>query len=80
MSRVFNIEDVGLTAKDAVISCPVEIPPNIPPALFDKNFVLPLLDLISSEFVYPVKLAAIIPAPMFTPLTALILINPAAIS
>ena len=80
VSRVFKIEDVGLTANDAIISCPVEILPQIPPALLDKNFALPLLDLISSELVSPVKLAAFIPAPMFTPLTALILISPAAIS
>ena len=46
VSRVFKIEDVGLTANDAIISCPVEIPPKIPPALLDKNFAFTLLDLI----------------------------------
>ena len=30
-----KIEDVGFTAKEIIISCPVEIPPSIPPALFD---------------------------------------------
>ena len=35
---VFRIDDVGLTAKDTIISCPLEIPPKIPPALFDLNF------------------------------------------
>ena len=34
-----NIEEVGLTAKDAIISWPDEIPPNIPPALLDLNNV-----------------------------------------
>ena len=30
-----KIEEVGLTANETTISCPVEIPPKIPPALFD---------------------------------------------
>ena len=34
-----RIEDVGFTANDITISCPVDIPPSIPPALFDLNFV-----------------------------------------
>jgi hypothetical protein len=29
---LFKIEDVGLTAKETIISWPVEIPPRIPPA------------------------------------------------
>jgi hypothetical protein len=37
---LFKIEDVGLTAKEITISCPEEIPPSIPPALFELNFVL----------------------------------------
>jgi hypothetical protein len=51
------------------------MPPNIPPALLDLNFVLPDPLLISSEFSSPLKNAAFIPAPIFTPLTALILIS-----
>ena len=34
----FKIDYVALTAKEAIISRPVEIPPNIPPALFEPNF------------------------------------------
>ncbi len=30
--RGLKIEEVGFTAKRATIGCPVEIPPNIPPA------------------------------------------------
>ena len=30
VSLLFIIEDVGLTAKEAIISCPEEIPPSIP--------------------------------------------------
>ena len=30
-----NIDEVGFTAKDILISCPLEIPPRIPPALLD---------------------------------------------
>ena len=37
---LFKIEDVGLTAKDTIISCPEDIPPRIPPALFVLNFNL----------------------------------------
>jgi len=43
--------------------------------LLDLNFALPRIPLISSEFSSPLKKAAFIPAPMFTPLTALILIK-----
>ena len=75
VSLVFKIDDVGFTAKDTIISWPEDIPPNIPPALLDLNYVLPLMLLISSEFSSPFKKAAFIPAPIFTPLTALILIN-----
>ena len=34
-----RIEEVGLTANETIISCPVDIPPRIPPALFDLKFV-----------------------------------------
>ena len=39
-----KIEEVGLTANETTISCPDEIPPNIPPALFELKLVFfPLL-------------------------------------
>ena len=42
------MDDVGFTANETFISCPVDIPPRIPPALFDLKLVLPLLFKISS--------------------------------
>jgi hypothetical protein len=69
-----------LTAKDAIIFCPDEIPPRIPPAWLVLKFIFPDFFLISSEFSSPLKYAAFIPEPIFTPLTALILIKAAAIS
>ncbi len=33
VSLLFKIEEVGLTANDAIISWPDEMPPKIPPAL-----------------------------------------------
>ena len=33
-----KIEEVGFTANDTIISCPEDIPPKIPPALFELNF------------------------------------------
>ena len=77
---VVKIEDVGLTANDAIISCPEEIPPKIPPALLELNFNLLFFNDISSEFCSPLSCAEFIPAPTFTPLTALMLINADAIS
>ena len=35
---LFRIDEVGLTAKETIISWPLEIPPRIPPALFESNF------------------------------------------
>jgi hypothetical protein len=32
VSLLVKIDEVGLTANDAIISCPDEIPPRIPPA------------------------------------------------
>ena len=32
-----NIYEVGFTANETIISCPLEIPPRIPPALLDLN-------------------------------------------
>ena len=80
VSLEFKIEEVGFTAKEQTISCPEEIPPRIPPALLVLKFTFQFLLLISSELVSPVKLAASIPAPMFTAFTALILIRAEAIS
>ena len=59
VSLLDNIEDVGLTEKEATISCPEEIPPNIPPALLDLKFIFPDLVLISSEFSSPFKKAGL---------------------
>ena len=36
---LLRIEEVGLTAKETIMSCPLEIPPRIPPALLDLNLV-----------------------------------------
>ncbi len=69
-----KIELVGLTAKRTTMSCPVEMPPSMPPALFDRNTTLPSCIRISSEFSSPAKAAAANPAPISTPLTALIVI------
>ena len=56
------------------------MPPNIPPALFVSNFnFLPFCE-ISSEFCSPLSCAEFIPAPILTPLTALILMKLDAIS
>ena len=32
-----NIDEVGFTANETIISCPLEIPPRITPALLDLN-------------------------------------------
>ena len=34
-----RIDEVGLTAKETTISCPEDIPPRIPPALFELKFI-----------------------------------------
>jgi len=73
-----RIELVGLTAKRATMSWPVEIPPRTPPALFDRNTTRPSSIRISSEFSSPLSVAAEKPAPISTPLTALIVIRPRA--
>ena len=80
MLLLVKIEDVGLTANEATIFWPEEIPPKIPPAWLVLNLILPELFLISSEFSSPLYFAALIPAPMFSPFTAFILIIAAAIS
>ena len=66
-----RILEVGLSARCAKIDCPEEMPPRIPPALFDKNFTSELLPiLISSAFSSPVRAALENPAPISTPYTA----------
>ena len=35
---VVKIDDVGFTAKEAIISWPLDIPPKIPPALLELKF------------------------------------------
>ena len=50
-----RIDEVGFTAKDTIISCPLDIPPSIPPALFDLNLIFFPFEIISSEFSSPVN-------------------------
>ena len=71
---LINIEIVGFTANLTTISCPVVIPPSIPPELFDLNDTFSFLETISSEFSYPLDSALWKPKPISTPLTAGILI------
>jgi len=72
--RGVNIEEVGFTENLVMISCPVEIPPNMPPELLDLYSGPSSPIKISSEFSSPVRVATAIPFPISTPLTALILI------
>ena len=52
--RGVRIDEVGLTAKRATIGCPVEMPPRMPPALFDRNSGVPSFFMrISSAFSSP---------------------------
>ena len=60
---------------DKFKSWPLDIPPKIPPELLEEKIIfLFLLALISSEFSSPDNSTASLPAPISTPLTALILI------
>ena len=52
----------------------VEMPPRMPPAWFDRNTTLPSCIRISSPFSSPDSGTAPNPAPISTPLTALIVI------
>ena len=63
--------EVGFKAILADKSCPVDMPPEIPPELFDLN---PSGD-ISSRFSEPCKFTTLNPEPISTPLTAFILIK-----
>src|SRR6266566_3693329 len=78
--RSDRIEEVGFTAKRATTGWPVEMPPRMPPAWLDRNRVPLLLVRISSAFSSPDNSAAPKPAPISTPLTALMLIMAAASS
>ena len=79
--RGVRIDDVGLTAKRATMSWPEEIPPRMPPAWLEEKRGTPSLPMkISSAFAEPVSAAAAIPAPISTPLTALIVISTIAMS
>ena len=48
------IDDVGFTAKRNTISCPEDIPPSVPPALFDKkpSGVISSLFLVIKKKIY----------------------------
>jgi len=67
-----RIDDVGLTAKRTTTSCPVLIPPRMPPAWFDEYSGPSSPMKISSALSRPVSAAAAMPSPISTPLTALI--------
>src|SRR6185437_1731198 len=73
-----RIELEGLTAKRSTMSWPVEMPPKMPPALFDRNSTLPSRMRISSAFSAPESAAAAKPAPISTAFTALMPIIAAA--
>ena len=62
--------EVGFTATFTTMSCPVEMPPRMPPALFERN----PCGVISSECSVPFCATARKPAPISTPFTALMLI------
>ncbi len=51
---LFKMEDVGLTAKETIISCPEEIPPSIPPALLELNFNFFFLQKFHLNFPHPI--------------------------
>ena len=75
-----DTELVGLTAKRATMSWPVEMPPSTPPELLERNVTSPFRMRISSAFSGPSRRAAAKPAPTSTPLTAGMLINALAMS
>ena len=72
---------MGLKATRAVTAWPVEMPPSTPPALLERNSGTPSLPIrISSAFSSPDSAAEAKPAPISTPLAALIDISAAASS
>ena len=75
-ARSRRIDDVGLTAIATTMSCPVEMPPRMPPAWFDTN----PCGVISSRCSVPCCATLAKPAPISTPLTALMPIIACAMS
>src|SRR3982074_1218295 len=74
-----GIDEVGLTTKRQTTGCPVEMPPRMPPAWFERKIGLPSLPMrISSALSSPESAAAANPAPISTPLPALMPISAAA--
>jgi len=61
-----EMEGMGLTATRKTSSCPLAMPPRMPPALLDKN----PSGVMGSLFALPVSRAAAKPAPTSTPFTA----------
>ena len=78
--RGVRIDEVGLNATRATTGWPLEMPPRMPPAWFDRKLgpVLPMR--ISSAFSSPDRAAEANPSPISTPLAALIDISAAASS
>src|SRR5512132_3077762 len=73
-----STELVGLTAIRATMSWPEEMPPRVPPALFDRKVTAPLRIRMASLCSGPDIAAAAKPEPISTPLTAGMLIRPLA--
>ena len=78
--RGVGIEEVGLNATRATMVWPVEMPPRIPPAWFDRNRTPSSPMRISSALDWPVRAAEAKPSPISTPLAALIDMSAAASS
>ena len=73
--RGCRIDDVGFTAKRTTTGWPVEMPPRMPPAWFERKRGRPSFPArISSAFSSPERAAAAKPSPISTPFTALMLI------
>src|SRR5659263_57730 len=75
-----EIDGVGFTAILQTIGSPLLIPPRIPPALFVIGFGFPSNIFIGSFIWLPFISADLNPAPISTPFTAPMLINPLASS
>jgi len=87
VSTGVRIEDVGFSAIRQITSCPVEIPPAVPPEWLVSNTggspapaPDPALGRMRSAFSSPRSRAAAKPSPISTPFTALIDIIAAASS
>ena len=78
-----RIDDVGLSAMRQMMSCPVDIPPAVPPAWLVSNvggFPMSEPGRMTSAFSSPRRRAAAKPSPISTPFTAFTDIIAAAIS